>query len=220
MWATTSTNRSLVFATNSSAYGDPLTWGETMQTGYLVNGVPALQFIRVEEIPIYPSTTEAFTDGEWSGETSVLAVSSNVCLRIDDGAGHSGLSEQFEVSWRSLSEYMALYGLPTDGSLDNADTDGDTFSNLEEWVAGTDPTDNSSHLKFEAINVSTAGVARLRWSSVPGKLYQVESSDDLVGVETFEVWATNILGRGQSTEIIDTRPAPLKSRFHRIRVGQ
>ena len=217
-WAATPTNRSLVFATNNSMYGDPLLWGEAMSAGYLANGVPALQFVRFKEIPLEPPATGAFAYGTWSGETSVLGVGSNICLRIGDGVGHSGVSGQFDVSWRSLAEYMELYGLPSDGSANYIDTDGDTFSNFEEWIAGTDPTDYESLLQIDAFEVSTNGESRLRWSSIPGKLYQVESSESIDGTELFKVWATNILGRGQSTEIIDTRPAPLKSRFHRIRI--
>ena len=113
-WATTPTNRSLVFATNNSIYGDPLLWGEAMSAGYLANGVPALQFVRFKEIPLEPSATGAFANGSWTGQTLVLDVGSNVCFRIDDGAGHSGISKTFDVSWRSLAEYMELYGLPSD----------------------------------------------------------------------------------------------------------
>ena len=33
----------------------------------------------------------------------------------------------------------------------NADSDGDTMSNYDEYVAGTDPTNSSSYLKVQQI---------------------------------------------------------------------
>jgi hypothetical protein len=56
------------------------------------------------------------------------------------------------------------------------DSDGDGANNLQEFLAGTDPTDPASALKLEM--VVTGEERRLVWNTQPGLLYQVQSSTD------------------------------------------
>jgi len=41
-------------------------------------------------------------------------------------------------------QWLRDHGLPTDGSADHLDSDGNGHSNLSEWIAGTDPRDPGS----------------------------------------------------------------------------
>lgn len=59
------------------------------------------------------------------------------------------------------------------------DSDGDGASNVEEFLAGTDPTRADSVLKARIVE-GGAGL-RLAWNSQPGVLYQVQVSADLSG---------------------------------------
>ncbi len=58
-----------------------------------------------------------------------------------------------------------------------ADTDGDGSSNLNEFLAGTDPTESSDVLALEILDSN--GGRFLTWRANPGSSYQVELSSDL-----------------------------------------
>ena len=59
-----------------------------------------------------------------------------------------------------------------------ADEDGDGRSNLQESLAGTDPRNASSAFRITAVEPG-AGTVVLRWPSVLGKRYFLQSSSDL-----------------------------------------
>jgi hypothetical protein len=54
----------------------------------------------------------------------------------------------------------------------NADSDGDGATNLQEFLAGTDPTDPNSVLRTRMLTTSQG--PRLEWSTQPGNIYQVQ----------------------------------------------
>jgi hypothetical protein len=57
------------------------------------------------------------------------------------------------------------------------DSDGDGATNLDEFLADTDPLDPDSVLRARMVQ-NEAGV-RLIWNAVPGALYQVQSSSSV-----------------------------------------
>ena len=115
--------------------------------------------------------------------------------------------------------WLVENGLATDGSADEADADGDRLLNWQEWVAGTMPTNAASALRMqEATPLPADGGTRVRWQSVAGRRYWVESAESLGGPAAFTPFASNIVGQAGATEILDTRPAPVGARFYRVGV--
>jgi len=113
--------------------------------------------------------------------------------------------------------WLQQYGLPTDGTADYVDTDGDGMNNWQEWVAGTNPTNAASLLKMLAPSITVSGVT-VRWQSVSGKTYFIQRSGDLSVPASFTTLQGNIAGQTGTTTYLDltaTGPGPF---FYRVGV--
>jgi len=121
---------------------------------------------------------------------------------------------------QSLISYAWLqqYGLPTDGSADAADPDGDGMNNWQEWRCGTSPTDASSALRLLSAQRTGTNIT-VTWQSVAGVNYFLERSTDLAVPSSFTPLATSILGQPGTTSYIDTNAAVNGPRFYRVGVG-
>jgi hypothetical protein len=69
--------------------------------------------------------------------------------------------------------WLASYGLPSDGSADYLDSDGDGMNNWQEYLAGTNPTNGGSVFKITSSQMTPATQFVLRWSSVSNRLYDI-----------------------------------------------
>jgi glucose/arabinose dehydrogenase len=107
------------------------------------------------------------------------------------------------------------FNTPT-GVATNADTDGDGLTNLQEFRAGTDPTNSLS-----ALRVTATGPNNAHWDitfpTVSNKLYRVESTDEMTNT-TWNTVAGNLPGTGNPLTITDTNAAAYPQRFYRIRL--
>jgi hypothetical protein len=103
----------------------------------------------------------------------------------------------------SLISYAWLrqYSLPTDGSADFIDTDGDGMNNWQEWICHTDPTDAQSVLRLLSATPSSTNVT-VSWQSVSGVTYFLERSANLESPFTLEI--TNIIGVVTNIVLIGT----------------
>ena len=99
----------------------------------------------------------------------------------------------------------------------SADADGDGASNWHEYIAGTDPTDGSSHLRVSTDRVgATQGQdCVIRWPSVSGKHYVIERSTSLFG----PIWTqvSTVTGSGADMQLHDTSGGAV--RFYRVHVA-
>jgi hypothetical protein len=92
------------------------------------------------------------------------------------------------------------------------DPDHDKFSNLQEYLAGTDPRDASSRLRI--VSLANGGPI-VTWSSVPGKVYQVFAAADATAA--FAALSGSITATGTTTRFTNNAPISTKA-FYRVRL--
>jgi hypothetical protein len=103
--------------------------------------------------------------------------------------------------------WLQQYGLPTDGSADYADSDGNGMKNWQKWVAGLNPTNAASVLQVLSPMPSGTNLV-VTWQSVTNINYFLQRSSSLAP-GSFQPLATNLPGWAGVTTYIDTNaPAP------------
>ncbi len=95
-------------------------------------------------------------------------------------ADADGLSDSWELQYfNGITNAVA-----------GADPDGDGFSNLQEYIAGTIPTNSQSFLNISSLAIPSGG-AEIRWGAVSGRVYSVYWQTNLQN--GFQPLATNII---------------------------
>ena len=102
----------------------------------------------------------------------------------------------------------------------NVDSDGDGFTNLQEFQAGTDPTNSASAFRILSV-VPTNNVLLVSWAAGGGRTNVVQSAPDLTGIYTNlspDIILTNSSG-DVTTNYLDAGAATNSPvRFYRVRL--
>jgi hypothetical protein len=142
------------------------------------------------------------------------------------GYGLSVTSSVDRFTFQTLDAFhlwLASYGLPTDGSADFLDSDGDGMNNWQEYLAGTNPTNVASAFKIISGQMISATQFVLGWTSVSNRLYEVSRSSNLnVGAGGFVALpgAINLTGAPPQNTWTDSVSGPSTPAFYRVRVHQ
>ena len=83
-------------------------------------------------------------------------------------ANANGLADSWEQQY---------FGAVVPGRLPDLDSDADGVSDLQEFQAGTNPTNAASLLKLQPLPPVTNDIVEVRWPATIGRAYRLDSSD-------------------------------------------
>ena len=168
-------------------------WGtpyDNTPTSYYVNSKPAI----VGEFPAVGSdgynTLECYQNiysNGWQGAMAWKTIGDDEFGNIDD----------MRTATQWLFQYYPQYVYPIDRDRDNIpdeyeikytatptglvpaeDNDKDGMSNLQEWIALTNPNDSNSFFCVDSINISAEEIT-LTWYSASNRTYTIQTTDSL-----------------------------------------
>ncbi len=169
-------------------------FGSTNEYGHLY-------WANASPIGVYTSIVVA-TDKDGSASTNVI-----ITVLTNDTDG-DGIDDQWE---------MDHFGDLTTADA-TSDTDLDGFSDLHEFLAGTNPNDPASLLilTHESTQVSGSGVV-IRWQSASNRIYDISRATNLLS--TFSTIATNIPATPPQNVYTDSAPPNVQG-IYRIDLNQ
>ena len=210
-----------------SAFGDPLTWTGMNPPPTASLRLPNTRFQFERPLRTTPVEPVKFAAGLWAGPIRVLDAASNVVLRANDGQGRLATSDPFDVlpgsdsdgdgvpdAWQ-LAHFGSL-GLPE--ARGSADPDGDGWTNLEEFRAGSDPRLGSSVVAIHGLERREDGLW-IRFGTQLGRRYWIEARDlaSVAGWQLVEGVAPVVGQGGEATVRLADQPAQ-SGRFYRVRI--
>jgi hypothetical protein len=174
------------------------------------NAVGATVVITATADPYYHFTN-------WSGDVSGAEAYANPLNLLVDAP--KAVTAEFAATCTTNTGtphwWLAQYGFTNDFEQESAgDPDGDGVPTCQEWVAGTDPTNNSDYLKFDLISLSETGL-NLEFKSHDGRVYAIEGTTNVMDSGTWTLVTNNISGN-ESILIVPDGASP-SWQFYRIR---
>jgi len=123
--------------------------------------------------------------------------------------------------WWMLGCFNHPTGQSNDNSLASDDADGSGFSNLQDYLAGTDPLDPSTTFRITNITITNNTDVQVTWTTEPNKTNQLQSSS-VIG--TNSVWnsvGTITIGTGSPATQTDPGAATNNPQlFYRVLLVQ
>ncbi len=108
----------------------------------------------------------------------------------------------------------------TTAAVAATDSDGDGYTNFQEYLAGTDPLDPASALRITDLHPSGSDVL-LSFSAAAGQVYRVESRESLA--DTNSAWTLRYSFTYGADGVVQTLDVSalgaVSSRFYRVRCG-
>ncbi len=161
----------------------------------------------------FPAETAAQRVARVINHTSPVAALSGL---VKSG-GRLNLLKIIDTNANELPDWWETDHFTTLGVNPAADPDGDGMSNLQEFLAGTAPTNPASRLAITQAELLPTSDFTLAFPSVTGITYRLEISDSLAP-NSWTTLGPDLTGTGGILQTTDaTAPKPVK-RFYRVRV--
>ncbi len=131
--------------------------------------------------------------------------------------------DDFQIYSRAFSPLQqwrqSNFGTTADSgnAADSADPDGDGWTNAQEYITGTDPTDHNSTLEINELQIDGTDML-VSFPTVSGTNYRLEWSETLQP----DSWTTvqdNIAGTSGILQLTDSNGAGKAKRFYRLVVS-
>jgi len=178
--------------------------------------------------------TNVPTNGTALIQARLLRLTSSTNMNLtDDVAGHfttlntpvttgqvlDSVGDGIPNAWRQ--QYFSAVdptGMTTNNqSCASCDPDGDGFSNLQEYLAGIDPTNSASTLQITSITRQPNGDNVVVWTSASGKNYQLYATTNLAGA--YAPVGGTIPSAGATTSYTDTGVTDA-TKYYKVKVVQ
>jgi Tol biopolymer transport system component len=146
---------------------------------------------------VFQSLATDLVEGDFNRKRDTFVV------RLGSGdSDQDGMDDDWELAYFNT--------LARDGQ---GDFDGDGKTDLEEFRAGTDPTNRGSILRVLSLAKLGSGDVTLLWNSVPGKAYRLQYKDTLDATPWQDRPGT-VTAISETTTAQDSSPVP--NRFYRV----
>jgi len=143
-----------------------------------------------------------------------LSVAGKTVTVFQDGTAPDTNGDGLTDSWQMF--YFMDANSPN--AVPDLDYDLDGASNLEEYLAGTDPTDPDSALSITAFSVASAEQTfQLAFPSVLEHYYQVQRTPDLLAPE-WKGFTNAFYGTGASMPLSGPASTNFPSMFYRVQL--
>lgn len=119
------------------------------------------------------------------------------------------------AAWKAQYFSAAELGDPA-VSGDVADPDGDGLSNLQEYLAGTNPRDASSSLTLEVLPGSGSQLVQLRFNAPAGRTFAIERRPDVSNAGWQRLGGIPSAPTNRIVTMPDPGPAGSNARFYRV----
>lgn len=180
-------------------------------TGTNISGVKVTRSVPSDDSGVFGVEHLTVSNGQVSLSVSNIAIYieelTNSCPDTSDLDGDS-IPDAWELSFRPSLTNMNY----------SSDFDGDKFLDGEEYLAGTDPTNSASLLKFTTTGVDVTGnFYVVMWNSATGKSYSILRTTNLME-GFYGVLFSNIVAVPPSNTKTDTTVTITGQHFYRVRL--